>query len=216
MAPSSDDHAESGFVEEPNALVSSTGPKAFNQVLLRSMNEGFADFWGWSYSRDERFIARSLGEAEYQARRLDGPSDPLPDAATIRSKVESRANEREQVMFAYRNGTRYSRFLRSLVETAVQAGVSRDEAVEEVRRALVSSVFAIGAFGASSPNVWTESELDPEIIVAPMTKVLLKSKVMGAGSAVSKKICSRLREVSSRSSTLSAIDAECSVSMEGR
>ncbi len=44
----------------------------YHAYLLRGLNEGLADIWGWIYSADIRFVQRSA--AEYVNRALDGTS----------------------------------------------------------------------------------------------------------------------------------------------
>jgi hypothetical protein len=44
----------------------------YHAYLLRGLNEGLADAWGWIYSNDSHFVERSA--AEYTSRALDGSS----------------------------------------------------------------------------------------------------------------------------------------------
>jgi len=43
------------------------GPKGmiYNMTLLKGLNEGLADFWGWMYTKDVNFIASSIPSALY-------------------------------------------------------------------------------------------------------------------------------------------------------
>ena len=163
--------------------------QVLNQVVLRAMNEGLADFWGWSYSMDDQFIGRSLGHVEDQARRLDTPAQPLLTKDEIRAQLVNRKSDRERIMLAYRFGTYYSRFLRSLVETMVDSGVPRYESTVEVRRALASSLSGLGEHVSA---VWLQSEIEPEFLVAPLARILLKSKHLQGRTA---KLCQRLEQL---------------------
>ncbi len=192
--------------------------KELNQVVLRSMNEGLADFWGWAYSMDDGFIGRSLGEAEEQARRLDRRALPLLTKEEIRAQLVNRKSDRERTMLAYRFGTYYSRFLRSLVETMVDSGVPRYDAVIEVRRALASSLGSLGEHVSATRGVTSgvtsgavEGEIEPDFLAAPLARLLLKSSFLRGRT---EKLCQRLQELvppatfSSVSCTPSPAEAE--------
>jgi hypothetical protein len=160
-------------------------PKAMNQALLRGMNEGFADFWGWAYSRDDEFVARSLGSREAAARRIDTPVASLPSKTGFRNSlitVTKTGNLKMKskgglVAASYRVGTEYARILRGVVEAlVVTGGIPRDVAIEKTRLAMARSlddtaVDVLGKFG--------REELDPELLLKPFFSKLIKMSATG-------------------------------------
>lgn len=197
-----------------NQIVSA---KIFNQVLVRGVNEGFADFWGWAYSHDENFVGRSLGTSEDAARRLDKRSRMLPQKATLRNQlvtVDAQGlpvvkSEAGRVAAAYRFGTEYARVLRGLVDTMVNGGeVDRETAVLLVRQALATSLTDISL---AVLGVWGHDELEPEMMLKPVLLRLLKSTGVGGlkmSSKASAAICGELlRMQASTSFTTGICDA---------
>lgn len=104
--------------------------KAYRLAMVRGLNEGLADFWGWMYTGDPDFIAQSLPR-EKMTRSLE--SDPLfpqlklPTATEIRRNLEvfysagERARFREYVTgYSYSLGTRFSRVLKAFTEVVAQ------------------------------------------------------------------------------------------------
>ncbi|HEX4924422.1 MAG TPA: hypothetical protein VFV50_10060 [Bdellovibrionales bacterium] len=83
-------------------------------VILRALNEGLADFWGWYYTRDENFIAHSLPHAG-PTRRVVSQLKTLPDEKFFEaiSRVE---DTRTLLTTAYCLGTYFSRFARRLAD----------------------------------------------------------------------------------------------------
>ncbi len=105
-------------------------------VLFKSLNEGLADYWGWVYSRDEKFVSASI-PAE-QNRSLEKPSQESVEAA-FRSPQDRQAeldsffepylhsDNKEKALdtiqdiggrYAYAMGNVYARFFRGLNKTA--------------------------------------------------------------------------------------------------
>ena len=105
-------------------------------VLLKSLNEGLADYWGWVYSRDEKFVSASI-PAE-QNRSLEKPSQESVEAAfrspqDRQSELDSffepylHSDNKEKALdtiqdiggrYAYAMGNIYARFFRGLNKTA--------------------------------------------------------------------------------------------------
>ena len=159
--------------------------KVFNQVLVRGVNEGFADFWGWAYSRDDEFVGRSLNHSEDQARRLDKPTGTIPLKAVLRQSLigMDRAgypvlkSEAGRTAAAYRFGTEYARILRSFVEALVsEAEMDRNAAVVKVRLALATSMQDVSDAVVAK---WGTEELEPEVMLKPLVSKLLKMSSEG-------------------------------------
>ncbi len=179
--------------------------KIYNQASLRGLNEGLADFWGWAYSQDDSFVARTLGANEDEARRLDRTVSALPHKATLRQNLigVNRAgfpvlkSEGGRVAAAYRFGTEYARVLRSLVHAIETAtGADRATAASRVRKAM-----ALGLQGISEEvvRVWGREEIEPERLLRPVVAKLLTLSADGpavldtAGSVAVCRELNRLR-----------------------
>lgn len=179
--------------------------KIYNQASLRAFNEGLADFWGWAYSQDDDFVARSLGLKEDEARRLDRTVSALPNKETLRQNLlgVNRAGfpalklEGGRVAAAYRFGTEYARVLRMLTQAIeVSSGVDRATAASRVRKAM-----ALGLQGISEEvvRVWGREEIEPERLLRPVVSKLLTLSAEGpavldtAGSVAVCRELSRLR-----------------------
>lgn len=188
--------------------------KIYNQASLRGLNEGLADFWGWAYSQDDSFVARTLGANEDEARRLDRTVSALPHKATLRQNLigVNRSgfpvlkSEGGRVAAAYRFGTEYARVLRSLVQAIESAtGADRATAASRVRKAM-----ALGLQGISEEvvRVWGREEIEPERLLRPVVAKLLTLSADGpavldtAGSVAVCRELNRLRASSTLTSGL--------------
>lgn len=125
-------------------------PRTYNAYVLRGMNEGFADFYGWLYSSDDSFLAKSLVDQDYM-RRLDSPSGRLPSENLIRRLLVDNFHpaailpEVVRAHNAYSLGSIYARYLRQLVNDLVASGRTIADARVLVARALIASLPEIGA-----------------------------------------------------------------------
>lgn len=154
--------------------------KIWNQTVLRGVNEGLADFWGWSYANDEFFVGRSLGAQEDSARRLDRKPTTLPSQVAFRNMLITIGpsgrpvlkSESGRVAAAYRLGTEYARVLRMLVDTIELSGVDRERARSQVRRAVGRSLEGLAV---DVSTLWLKNELNPELLLKPVIAGLLAS-----------------------------------------
>jgi hypothetical protein len=79
-------------------------------ALLRGMNEGLADVWGWLYSEDTNFIAQSLPVVE-KYRDLNFRPNIIWTKAEMRTSISNNAKMAEQAeSIAYELGTEYARW----------------------------------------------------------------------------------------------------------
>ncbi len=179
--------------------------KVWNQTVLRGLNEGLADFWGWSYANDDFFVGRSLGEQEDSARRLDRKLSKLPSQVAFRNMLITIGSsgrpvlksESGRVAAAYRLGTEYARSLRTFVDALEASGVDREKARAQVRRAVGRSLEGLAI---DISTLWLKSEINPELLLRPVISGLLYS-ARGEGvealSAVSvRAVCRELRALS--------------------
>lgn len=113
---------------------------AYHSALLRGMDEGLADFWGWMYSGDPDFIAMSL-PSEKWSRSLNSSYQvgdlKLPNVDYIKMRVQSIISDKPitqtkdyLVGYAYNIGTQFSRIMKkftniSALERGLQDDVSR-------------------------------------------------------------------------------------------
>ena len=119
-----------------------------NIVLVRALNEGLADVWGWFYSGNENFIEPSLREITNE-RTLSSSSKVMsngimPTDAYLRARIEARmiAQEKEKgwtTRLSYAVGTYFSRLMRNVylasrkkgTETFKLSDRAEDTAAEE-------------------------------------------------------------------------------------
>lgn len=106
-----------------------TEPVAYRIVLMRGLNEGLADFWGWLYTGDTDFIAYSL--PEHRDSRSLKTVDPrqrlsLFNTPTLRGRVSALTMSPKNVTanlnnYAYVLGVQYSRILKIVTEAIAES-----------------------------------------------------------------------------------------------
>lgn len=179
--------------------------KIWNQTVLRGVNEGLADFWGWSYANDDFFVGRSLGEQEDSARRLDRKPSKLPSQVAFRNMLITIGSsgrpvlksESGRVAASYRLGTEYGRLLRTLVDAVEASGVDREKSRAQVRRAVGRSLESLAI---DISTLWLKDELNPELLLRPVISGLLSSaggegiEALSAGSI--RAVCRELKALS--------------------
>lgn len=125
-----EDLAGRGRREKPvligDELDEATLLKFHRLALMRGLNEGLADFWGWMYTGNPDFIAQSLPKQK-RVRSLE-VSDlfgiyELPNKVVVRNNLElfhasgERTKFREYVTgYAYTVGTQFSRVLKRFTD----------------------------------------------------------------------------------------------------
>jgi hypothetical protein len=157
-----DDGSQLPFAPESPFLLL-TSPQQ-NSYLLRAINEGLADFWGWVYTGDTNFVGRSLTAAGHD-RLLNARFVPLQSTGEIRARI-SGLDPVNQLGEAYVLGTSYARFFRQLtLELAGEkSGESSPEKRQVVARALIQALKSFSPIVASTFSV---SDLSPnEILLA--------------------------------------------------
>lgn len=93
----------------------------FNQTLVRGINEGLADYWGWVYTTSTDYISDSL--PQYGAsRKLELSTDRIGLTET-KTDIEQKVNEARAVTlkpndylsaYIYKIGTPHARYLKEL------------------------------------------------------------------------------------------------------
>lgn len=106
---------------QPLTLTDDEKLQIYNETILRGMNEGFADFWGWVYTDDPEFMRWSL--PEYQADRTLNLLESRIGQYESKEKINNRIEEAYQysenpksvlINYSYQVGTPYARFLKQL------------------------------------------------------------------------------------------------------
>lgn len=92
-------------------------------LLIRSLNEGLADVWGWAFSNDEEFLTKSLpgeNDRSLKLRKHNGfftiPS--LKSSLHLLTTFDISVNKMEERIdndISYRLGSQYANFFRKLM-----------------------------------------------------------------------------------------------------
>lgn len=104
---------------------------AYHLALIRAINEGMADYWGWMYTGDPDFIAQSLPAAR-ATRSLKAQNQrsvsQLPQAIGLRRNVEVLYSMAEKTLFdeqitnyAYTLASQFSRVLKRYSDISAQS-----------------------------------------------------------------------------------------------
>ncbi len=137
--------AEPKKMQQPPRMISEKNKASlYNEVYIRGLNEGLADFWGWLYTEDPDFMKWSL-PAFIQSRTLsldhtlDGEyltqDDIQNDIAEMILKTDA---PRAQLVNYYKIGTPHARFLKEWAQFyADDNGVSLKESKFEVAKKIV-------------------------------------------------------------------------------
>lgn len=195
--------------------------KIWNQTVLRGVNEGLADFWGWSYANDDFFVGRSLGEQEDSARRLDRKPSKLPSQVAFRNMLITIGpsgrpvlkSESGRVAASYRLGTEYGRLLRTFADAVEASGVDREKSRAQVRRAIGRSLESLAI---DISTLWLKDELNPELLLRPVISGLLSSaggegiEALSAGSI--RAVC---RELKALNASKELLGESCSAEAPG-
>lgn len=145
---------------------------AYNELVLRGLNEGLADFWAWVYTGDTSFIEHSLRGPRAQARRLDGPSERmlLPDQWKRRLIGRFGVGAVDPGL-SYEFGTQYARFLRQL--TLKSSGTEHPDFKSRLQVAL-ALVQALPKIGDNLRQMNGAQNISPNILVQPLFQQLPK------------------------------------------
>lgn len=117
-------HMLKGFNLNQEALiqgVADTNKFYYNQTLVRGMNEGLADFWGWLYTNNSDYISLSLPKfggarkMELEAASI-GAIETATDISNRVSEAQEAAKNPTEYLssYIYKIGTPHARFLKEL------------------------------------------------------------------------------------------------------
>ena len=169
--------------------VGTAGPTANNQyqiyqmTLLRGLNEGLADIWGWIYSGDTNFVERSLSFEKTRDLTLNASLIPSADLFTTMLDPAD-ANSGNNLDVAYKLGSRYAQ---SIYQITSDAQVVTRALRMQVARAILRS---LPRFRDELKALNGTQKLDPERLMEIISEELpfksnefctaLKAKVMQA------------------------------------
>lgn len=88
--------------------------------LLRAMNEGLADVWGWVYSGDAIFVRRSIPEIS-KGRDLDVNARQIMTVDAFRNGTLVNSLNGNETETAYQLGTQYARAIKNTFEPLLKA-----------------------------------------------------------------------------------------------
>lgn len=119
----------------------------YHSYLLRGINEGLADVWGWVYTEDVSFIQKTWPQAK---ERSLAPSAGLVATKESIKRLSLKASERSREDFssAYVLGTSYARLIRANFSRA-EAGRAVIQLLGEIKK----EFFAMGDEDWISPSV---------------------------------------------------------------
>lgn len=145
--------------------------QVYNEFLVRGLNEGLADFWGWVYTGDPSFIGRSLKPEETELRRMDLPLGRLPSVEVLKRNLKDPFSENgikkedSRYVLAYRLGTYYARFMRELA-LEIGGGDEKDLGARvAVAKALMNSLPMIAKGLVSN---YTDDYISPNAMLKPL------------------------------------------------
>lgn len=109
-------------VRPPNSISDKSKVALFNEVYIRGINEGFADFWGWLYTEDANFMKWSL--PTFIESRTLSLENQTPGEYLTQQNIENEITDlmdktdqpRSELINYYRIGTPHARFLKQWVQ----------------------------------------------------------------------------------------------------
>ena len=119
------------FFEKEN----SSAEQVYDYLLIKALNEGLADYWGWVYSGQDEFVAESLpDEKGKRSLKEEKVGDAVPVLLTqtkLIGKIQTMMQQKPQALqrfvnqMAYQLGTSYSRILVTMtLVTAESRGIA--------------------------------------------------------------------------------------------
>lgn len=118
-----------------------TDPRlVYHTVLMRGVNEGFADLWGWIYSGDNNFVGRSL-PSEKINRTLETIPDQLFTKEFLQERIAAGETEDNLLFRSYQHGTQLARALRNFtIEYGMGKNISNEEARKKMAQVLTETL----------------------------------------------------------------------------
>lgn len=160
----------------------------YHTYLLRALNEGIADFWGWLHTGSTSFVSDSIAKAN-GTRVLSDQKIRLTTQEAFLSGIENR-NENGRMFYLYEVGTLYASVLKNLSTTLVHTrGLDQSNAKLKVSQMLLNSLKTLSD---KLLSLGENEFLNPDIIV-----VLMQSQIAQSLGDVQKEECQYFSEVMS-------------------
>jgi hypothetical protein len=147
--------------EEPTAEAIAL-KKLYHEVLMRGINEGFADVWGWVYSGDDSFVGKSLPN-EKSRRQLNVTVASIASVKEIKDQIQEFDYTDQLIGYSYQLGTQYARMMRNFAEILSETkGLSLAQTRNEIG-SLILKVLPL--LEQKYENLSEEDYLDPNDII---------------------------------------------------
>lgn len=180
---------EAPVAEARTSNLSQVDAHFFNGIILRAMNEGLADVWGWIYSGDNDFVAKSIPEES--SRKIGLPMDAITATEVLKAQIsagirysESHDKDFNPSWYSYSIGTQLARAIKGVTEdmTRKNEPMTKSEK-QQFAKALIQSLSSIRERVAGREK---GEYLSPVVVLE-----VLSEQLIGADMANSK-ICERL------------------------
>lgn len=132
-------------------------------LVIRSLNEGLADYWGWMYTGDPDFIALSLpSQKERRSLKADNffANADLPMTSVLKERLHlfhqrgvSGKMADYVIGYSYEVGTQVSRFLKSFTEVYAQSRkIENAQARKDIAKSILNVLPTIKSFAQNKSN----------------------------------------------------------------
>lgn len=112
----------------------------YHAALLRAINEGFADIWGWVYSGDNQFVGRSLPQEKVN-RELEIIPQRLFPRNDLMFSVEFGEPDSVLLFKSYQHGTQLARTIRNFANLYAKGKNTNANAVRtQIGQILISTL----------------------------------------------------------------------------
>lgn len=106
-----------GMIDEEKIITELEERSRYHSFLLRAINEGFADVWGWIYTNDTNFIQKTW--PKLSERSMNVGTGPVAAREVIRAQsLHATERGKEDISQAYALGTSYARLIRAIFDKA--------------------------------------------------------------------------------------------------
>lgn len=193
----------SGNIDEPintkppqnflgHKIIAPISMQQYNRFVLRGINEGMADFWGWLYSGDETFVGRSLSNS-LEARRLDRESIQFYSVDYLKAVLSSDPDDQIRLARSYSLGSQYAVYFHNIT-LKIFNGKSDAETRAKMAKILI---LALPKFKEELVAKLETEFLAPEIFIKSFVTALQESS--DAPNLKGLDFCSSIRDVAPES-----------------
>lgn len=129
-----------------------TSHELYHMLLLRAMNEGLADIWGFLFSGDLTFVSRSIHTED--SRDLGQQADNIPSAEAWKQQTNGITKFEDGISDSYTLGRQYAQIVYSVIKPALvksQASYTykTDESRVQIGKSLIQVLKKLQAKAAS-------------------------------------------------------------------